>query len=389
MPDIAWGNLAILLLLSVGNAELLIAAVNRIHARPIHSRVLRQIRHLHDVLLPALPLAMLWFVGWTGPALLRGGSWSDVPLGWRIYMAVCLAGCGGLSLSVLRHWRRETPSAVHKSRREHVDFRSRLKHPPAGDGRHAWLAWIPGNQLLHVEFARHAVSHPRVPAAWDGLRILHVSDWHFGGTPRLEFFERVVDEIQTRPADLIAFTGDLIDRDDLLHWIPRTLGRMQAPFGCWYVLGNHDWGRNVDEVRRALDRCGWNDVASRMETVSIHGQPLTIAGDERPWMGTAPAFDAPDGSFRLLLSHSPDVLAEPVSRQADLILAGHTHGGQIVIPVVGPVYAPSRFGVRYAGGWHAAEETLLHVSRGLSGEQPIRWNCPPEVSWIELRAPQD
>ena len=75
------------------------------------------------------------------------------------------------------------------------------------------------------------------------------------------------------------------------------------------------------------------------------------------------------------------------ARGVDLMLSGHNHGGQIVLPVIGPVFAPSQYGVRYASGAFWSDPTLLYVSRGLSGRQPVRINCPPELTRIILESP--
>jgi uncharacterized protein len=116
-------------------------------------------------------------------------------------------------------------------------------------------------------------------------------------------------------------------------------------------------------------------------------QPLVIAGTERPWIGEHPHLNGiPPETFRLLLSHTPDNLPWAKGERVDLMLSGHNHGGQVVLPVFGPVYSPSRFGVRYAAGVFWSDPTLLYVSRGVSGKHPLRWNCPPEVTKLVLRA---
>ena len=117
-----------------------------------------------------------------------------------------------------------------------------------------------------------------------------------------------------------------------------------------------------------------------------------MAGTETPWFGANPR--VPPRTFdengvpiaRILLSHSPDQIPWARRQNFDLMLAGHTHGGQIRFPVLGPIVAPSLFGVRYASGVFHEAPTLMHVSRGVSGLDPIRVNCPPEVTRITLRA---
>jgi predicted MPP superfamily phosphohydrolase len=120
--------------------------------------------------------------------------------------------------------------------------------------------------------------------------------------------------------------------------------------------------------------------------VEHRGRRLVLGGTEVPWMGTHPDFSSAPDAFRLLLSHTPDHLEWARQQQADLMLSGHNHGGQVVLPVIGPVYSPSRFGVQYAAGAFWSEPTLLYVSRGVSGRHPLRWNCRPEVTKLVLRA---
>ena len=117
-----------------------------------------------------------------------------------------------------------------------------------------------------------------------------------------------------------------------------------------------------------------------------------LAGNERPWFGELPEVPRrtcdEDGTpiLRILLSHSPDQIPWARQQKFDLMFAGHTHGGQIRFPILGPIVAPSHFGVKYASGVFHESPTLLHVSRGVSGLDPIRINCLPEVTKITLRA---
>jgi predicted MPP superfamily phosphohydrolase len=132
---------------------------------------------------------------------------------------------------------------------------------------------------------------------------------------------------------------------------------------------------------------GWTDVAGRSVGLEHRGYQLEIAGTELPWMGEHPVFGSKaDGTFRLLLSHTPDNIDTAVGQDVDLVLAGHNHGGQVCLPLIGPVYSPSRYGIRYAAGDFQVDSTLMIVSRGLSGRQPLRYRCRPELARIVLRA---
>lgn len=133
---------------------------------------------------------------------------------------------------------------------------------------------------------------------------------------------------------------------------------------------------------------------------------LLVAGNERPWFGPLPRVapppaagidqrgappEVPHGpvpSLRLLLSHSPDQIGWAAAHDFDLLLCGHTHGGQICLPLVGPTVCPSRYGTRFASGVFHQPPTVMHVSRGLSGKLPLRINCRPELTRLILCSPE-
>jgi predicted MPP superfamily phosphohydrolase len=246
----------------------------------------------------------------------------------------------------------------------------------------------PGNEFLQLEISEKEFRLPRLPPVLDGLAILHISDLHFIGTVDRPYFEEVMELARTVPADLIAFTGDLLDREDLIAWLPETLGRLSAPLGCYFLLGNHDWYLdNTDDIRARLQELGWRGIAGQTEVLTHRGAEFALLGSEVPWMGAHPdATGLPEEMFRVLLSHTPDNLNWARKQQVDLMLAGHNHGGQVQLPLFGPVYSPSAYGARYAGGSYWAAPTLLHVSRGIGGRHPLRWNCPPELTRLILRA---
>ncbi len=123
------------------------------------------------------------------------------------------------------------------------------------------------------------------------------------------------------------------------------------------------------------------------EQLTVRGEPLVVVGHEGPWFRPEPDLSAaPPDAFRLCLSHTPDNLPWARRHGIDLMLSGHNHGGQIRLPMFGSVFVPSRYGRRYDCGTFHEPPTLLHVSRGLGGEQPLRFNCRPEVTRIILRA---
>jgi predicted MPP superfamily phosphohydrolase len=123
--------------------------------------------------------------------------------------------------------------------------------------------------------------------------------------------------------------------------------------------------------------------------------PFVLGVNELPWFEPASNFDVVprhDESglpLRILLAHSPDEFKWAQANEVDLMLAGHLHGGQVRLPLLGAIVSPSRYGVRYALGVFTAGNTVMHVSRGTGSLTPLRYNCPPEISLLTLNsAPQ-
>jgi predicted MPP superfamily phosphohydrolase len=274
-----------------------------------------------------------------------------------------------------------------------VDLTERLGHEPVGDLPTRWLARIPGNEILKLSIHEKQVRLPRLPRELEGFHIAHLSDLHFTGQMSRSFYEEIVRETNAMHPDLIAITGDIIDKVRYLEWVPDTLAKLRAPLGVYFVLGNHELRiRDIVAVRRCLTEAGLVDLGSTWKTLDYANHPLVIAGNELPWhrpatdLSNAPAAINNKTPFKILLAHTPDQLSWARRHNFDLMLAGHTHGGQVRLPWLGPILAPSLNGVRHASGTFYLEPTLLHVSRGLAGTKPLRYNCPPELAKLTLYA---
>jgi predicted MPP superfamily phosphohydrolase len=158
------------------------------------------------------------------------------------------------------------------------------------------------------------------------------------------------------------------------------------------VLGNHD--RRVDKRRlhSALADAGLIHLGGRTMSLTIRDMPVILCGNELPWFGPAAELNGctPHNEsglpLRIALVHTPDQFDWSVENDVDLMLAGHVHGGQVCLPIIGPITAPSLYGVRYAAGTFRRGKTVMHVSRGTSALTPLRWNCPPEIAVLTLRS---
>ena len=143
-----------------------------------------------------------------------------------------------------------------------------------------------------------------------------------------------------------------------------------------------------------MSRLGWLDVGLEDRVLKTSRGDLYALGNERPWFtrqaGTgfrANGIREPsEKDLILAVSHSPDQWRWGRDEHAHLMLCGHTHGGQVRFPWIGPIIAPSHFGSRFASGVFELDSTLMHVSRGMAGVQPLRWGCLPEITVLELRS---
>lgn len=310
-----------------------------------------------------------------------------------------LIPCWGVGLLVLPAWlaRRH----ANRRPRQLIDIESIVYDVPAetgmplkGEGKEAFLNSLPWNETLLLNVTTKTIELPNWPQQLQGLRIAHLSDIHFTGYIRKEYFEFACGKINDLNADLIVVSGDILDKRKCLDWIPDTLGTLQAKHGVYFVLGNHDRMHPEplrDELKQSLQDAGLHHVGGSWRSLEINVYEMIIAGNESPWFLPPPDMsDCPErenGPPRLLVAHTPDVINWGKQHDFDLMLAGHTHGGQIRLPIYGPLVAPSLYGVLYASGEFFVDTMFMHVSRGLSGQHPIRYNCPPEVSLLVINGP--
>ena len=248
-------------------------------------------------------------------------------------------------------------------------------------------ASLPFNQLLDLSIEQIELPVPGLPQELDGYRIAHLSDIHLTGEIHLDYAKFVVEQANRHGADLLAITGDIIDHQACISWLPDIFGFAEAPDGCYFILGNHDT-RVADswETRRAMDQAGWVDLGSRIVRLNLRGITCDVIGNEYPWFERPQSLPS-DAGFRLLLSHSPDQFGWARKQGVELMLAGHTHGGQGRLPLAGPILSPSFHGSRYASGDFYRAPTTLHVTRGIGGVHLLRIHCPPELSILSLRCP--
>ena len=362
--------------LLVGHLALFVLALNLLHSTNIPEKLLDA---LNLTLLGATLLALPFLV-MQGPL----ASWTMLPKAYGLTcLGIALAGLPAVTL--IRAFRR-TPGGV-EVRGAEVDLAEELgRDRLVGEGRHRWLVLLPGNHSLRLRKVECELAIPGLPPGLDGLNIVQVSDLHFTHAFRREFFEAVADEAARWDADLVTFTGDLLDDPGTMEWVEPVLSRLRGRLGQYAILGNHDHRLRPGRARRALRRAGFEDLEGRWSTIDVDGTTLALGGTSEPWGPKLDYRGMPEAGFRLLLSHSPDQFPRAASGGVDLVLAGHNHGGQIRLPVLGPILMPSRYSRHFDRGFFRSGRSLLYVSQGVAGKHPIRYGCSPEITRFTLRA---
>ncbi|MCA9167865.1 MAG: metallophosphoesterase [Planctomycetales bacterium] len=376
-----------------GHWAISIFIINRLHSTALPYRLMKAIDLIWYSSLFVWPPIVAMAV-WGVPQL----SWLATHPMWRslgtlYFSACCIAFPMAVFTWVQHYFDTHTTSRLEGNHSRTIDVIGRLGHRPTGNWSTTLLSSLPRNQVFNLWVQEKSIRLPRLHPELDGLTIGHLSDLHFTGRTTRPYYELVVDEANELDADLLVISGDIIDKRPCFPWLTEILGRLRSRHGVFFVLGNHDLRvRDELRVRNDLTAAGLTDLGGRFQQIEVRGQQIVLAGNELPWF--APAADmkhAPrrlaNGSpLRIAVSHSPDQIEWARSYDIDLMLAGHTHGGQIRFPIIGPVFSPSRYGVRFASGTFYRDPTLMHVSRGLSGTRALRFNCPPELTKLVLRS---
>lgn len=247
-----------------------------------------------------------------------------------------------------------------------------------------------------VEVREVPLSLRRLGAAFDGYRIVQISDLHADRwmTPRR--LRGLVERVNRLEPDLVAITGDLVTEAATGREpeLADALGGLRAPDGSVAVLGNYDYVAGERVVRDLLHGAGVRELANDVYTVHRAGSMLHVAGVDDLWHRRA-RLDLvlrrmPGSGAAILLAHEPDFAdVAAAAGRFDLQLSGHTHGGQVRLPLLGPVLRP-RHGRIYHTGLYEVEEMIQYTNRGLGMFPPrLRLNCRPEITVFTLNQPPD
>lgn len=255
-----------------------------------------------------------------------------------------------------------------------------------------WAFWLEPASLSVREYR---IELPGWPETLSGLRVAVLSDLHVGSPFNgLDRLREVVERTNAEQPDLTLLAGDYVIQGVLggsfvePAEIAPELAKLEARLGVFAVMGNHDWW--LEDPQRVLDAFDAHDIPL-LDNRSVEipsAEPFWLAGVGDWWEGhpnvAAALADVPAEAPRLLFTHNPDVFPMILER-VDLTIAGHTHGGQVYLPLLGRLIVPSDYGERYAQGLIEEEGKRMFVSTGVGTSiLPVRFLTPPEISVLEI-----
>ena len=240
-----------------------------------------------------------------------------------------------------------------------------------------------------------------LPPGLEGLKVCLLSDLHRGPSTSKEFLQEVIDQVKLHEPDVILLPGDFISKSaHYLKDVEELLVQLNPSIGSFATLGNHDHWEGAEKTLETLERVGIHTLQNKQlmideqrRVVARADKGLCVAGVDDYWVGKPNLSDAlrstPETVPVILLSHNPDVaeLETEESYRVDLQVSGHTHGGQILLPGLGPVATASRFGTKYLSGWAQGPRWRVYTTVGIGTSMvPVRVGTTPEIIVFKLRS---
>ncbi len=251
-----------------------------------------------------------------------------------------------------------------------------------GEAALAWGVWIEPKRLV-VRRVREALGSD--PKSW--ITLAFISDLHAGGFKSRAWYERVATEVAALRPDLLILGGDyVVDRAEPISDLS-PFGNVTARLGNFFVLGNHDYTDRPHEIRRAITSWGYENLTNRSVMIHADGRSLELQGIDDCWYGAPQKFRRTSPLVpHLLVSHEPDTVMDLKEGDTDLVLIGHTHGGQVRLPVIGSLLPiPAQLGRAVDCGRKIMNGIRCLVTTGI-GESDIRMRLfnPPEILLVTI-----
>ena len=244
------------------------------------------------------------------------------------------------------------------------------------------------NEANSLSLEQVTINLKRLPKQLDGFRIVHLSDTHHSPFTGLDHIKRAVAFANSLDPDMFCLTGDYVSHErKYIAPVAEVLGSLESEFGTFACLGNHDHWTDADLVTDLFRGEGITMLVNQGMRLEARNASFWLAGVDDHMVGKTDLKAALAGSFpdemKLLLAHNPVILRRATRQGIDLTLSGHTHGGQIKVRDPEKRILPQR---RLKAGLHRRYDSQIYITRGIGTVVvPMRYQCPPEVSLLELR----
>jgi predicted MPP superfamily phosphohydrolase len=228
----------------------------------------------------------------------------------------------------------------------------------------------------------------RLPKRLDGFKIIHLSDIHHSPFTDLRHIDRAIKIANRLRPDMFVLTGDYVSHDrEYIGPVAEALGRLKARYGTFACLGNHDHWTDADHITEQFRSRGITMLVNEGIRVSAMGATFWLAGVDDYMVGKTDLPAAMRGSYpdelKVLLAHNPIIFRQSARAKIDLTLSGHTHGGQVKLRDQEKRLIRRR---KLSSGLHRRADSQIYITRGIGTVVlPVRYQCPPEISMLELR----
>lgn len=239
------------------------------------------------------------------------------------------------------------------------------------------------------------ISSNDIPPSFHNFKIIQFSDTHLGFQYTLDQLQKLCNSINQLEPDIVTFTGDLLDNPDKYHaraLLSEVLQSIQAPFGKYWVYGNHDHGASGSEiVNSIMKQAEFQLLKNEHIAIEKESERIILAGIDDASLGSPNLEETfahiNHDLFSILLSHAPDYADHALKYPVDIQLSGHSHGGQVRFPFIGHLYTPAYAEKYIQGKYELGNKLNLFVSRGVGTTRlPFRFLCKPEIHLYTLKS---
>ena len=255
---------------------------------------------------------------------------------------------------------------------------------------------LAGMYPLFIERYIITVNHytipvPKLPHEFHGMRVIHLTDLHYGPLMPLDILAKVIHKTNELEKDIVLCTGDYVRgaaAAQKIDGIWSVMTQLRAPEGVYTVLGNHDHWASTEQSLHCLNSSGHINLRHKAVPLSRNGTTLWLGGAGDLWEDHVNLDqvlkDVPNDACRIVLAHNPDTADTDYTTRVDLMISGHTHGGQVKIPLIGTPILPVN-NKAYTSGFIRSPKTNVFISRGIGWAGiPLRFNCFPEIAILSM-----